>query len=814
MQASFEGVCRGDECLYVILRVEGGCPLARVTAATGAAPGQELPCAVLPIDLVGKIVDGEPAAGLWVVAAPRLAVDLCVQVLGTDGQTLAQKTVGQLASKVSSRLLARKRPELVAAVRGIERDNWSGRTNVRLREAWPAGAGRFVWRVAVDFPSSDASCGVALSLLAADGSRLDAHPLVMEDQTLPDPRDAGMGIRRVTFSAEVAEGLGEVCLVASMDGREDQRGFAFVPKHLSDELLGRGRYLAGGAAGDGAYERWFDLHRATAADLARQREAAGSPCDAGPTFSVVMPAFRTPEAFLAEAIRSVVAQSWPRWELIVVNASPEDEGMTRVLRAYAAEPRLRVVQAENLSIAQNTNAGIAAATGDYVCFLDHDDVLEPDALWRYAEEIRRHPQADLLYCDEDRLRDGHPACPAMKMGPQLSLLYSYNYVTHMLAVSRRALDLTQRSGADVSGAQDYDLTLRAFEVAREVMHVPRVLYHWREHAGSTADGSGQKPYAHEAGRLALSRHLERRGIAARVEDGPLPYTYRVRYALPDPAPLASIVIPTKDHANLLRACVTSVLERTTYPNYELVLVENGSTEAQTFACYQELQAADARVRVVTWEPGEDGFNYSALCNFGASKASGDVLVFLNNDTEVIAAEWLDEMVGQLQRPEVGIVGAKLLFQDGLVQHCGVVANPAGDNCHVNQNLAADNMGNGYVAAFPTEWSMVTGACQALTRQTFGLLGGFDERLAVGFNDSDLCLAACEAGLVCVCTPYALLHHREFSSRGREEGNPQAKARLLREKAYVSGKHPDFYAGGDPALNPNLEPWSGHWELGW
>ena len=813
MQASFEGVCRGDECVYVILRADGEVPRARVLRI-GDPSGQGLPYAILPMDLVGKTADGESVAGLWVVAVPRLAVDFEVLVLGPDGQTVAEKTVGQLASKVSSRLLARKRPELVAAARGIERDSGSGRTSVRLREVWPAGPGRCVWRVAVDFASCDASCDVALRLLSAGGSPVDVSPIVMEDQVLPDPRDAGLHIRRVTFSVEVDEALGDVCLLAGMGGRKDLEGFAFVPRHQSDELLGCGRYLAAGAAGDGAYERWFDLHRATAADLLRQRREVERMGEAAPLFSIVMPVFRTPEDFLQQAILSVVGQSWQRWELVVANASPEDQGVARVLQGFAAEARVRVIEVQNRSISRNTNEGIAVATGDYVCFLDHDDVLEPDALWRYAEEIRRHPQADLLYCDEDRLREGHPACPAMKMNPQLSLLYSYNYVTHMLAVSRRALELTERSGDDVSGAQDYDLTLKAFEVAREIVHVPRVLYHWREHAGSTADGSNQKPYAHEAGRLALGRHLERQGIAARVDDGPLPFTYRVRYRLPNPAPLASVVVPTKDHADLLEACVTSILERTSYPNYELVLVENSSTEQGTFSCYQRLVAADARVRVVTWEPREEGFNYSALCNFGASEARGDVLVFLNNDTDVIAPEWLDELVGQLQRPEVGIAGAKLLFQDGLVQHAGVLANPAGDNCHVNQNLAADNMGNGYVAAFPTEWSMVTGACQALTRKTFDLLGGFDERLAVGFNDSDLCFSAREAGLVCVCTPYALLHHREFSSRGREEGNPKAKARLLQEKAYVMAKHPGFYGTGDPALNANLEPWSGHWELGW
>lgn len=819
MRAAFEGVCRSEECVYAIVRAEGGTPRARVTPVGASGAPAELPAAVLPLDLVGKTVDGRPAAGLWAVATPRLVLDLRVELLDQTGAQLAEKTLGQTSSKVQSRLLARRRPELVAAVRGIERDNWSGRTAVRLREVWPLGPGRCAWRVGVDFPlgaagavaegagpegadPEGADVPAELRLYGAGGASLPVEPIVMEDQVIPDARDDAFRVRRVTFSVPMGDAEGDVCLVASLGG---EVGFALVPARVSGELLGRGRYLATGAGEDSAYERWLDLHRATAADVERQRRAAQAAN--GPSFSVLMVADGTPESQLRQAIQSVEAQSWPLWELIVVNAKPADAGTRAALATFAADSRVRVLEAGDLGGCERTNAGIAAAEGDYLCLVESDGLLEPDALWRYAQAIRRHPEADLLYCDEDRLRDGHPVRPALKVEPQLTLLYSYNYVGRAAVLSRHALDATGRPGADAEGAQDYDLTLRAFEVARDVVHVPHVLYHARE-------GSAAGEQAHEAGRVALIRHLERRGIAATLEDGPVPHTYRVRFAVPDPAPLASIVIPTQDHADLLEVCVRSVLDRTTYPNYEVVLVENGSRDPATFALYDRLTSEDARVRVVTWEPGPEGFNYSKLCNFGAGEARGDVLVFLNNDTDVIEPGWLDELVGQLQRPEVGVAGAKLLFQDGLVQHAGVAANPAGDNCHVSQNLWADNMGYGSVAGFPCEWSMVTGACQAILRRTLDRAGGFDERLAVGFNDSDLCLTLREMGLVCVCTPYALLHHREFSSRGREEGNPAAKARLLREKAYVMSKHPNFYARRDPGINPNLDPWSGHWELGW
>ena len=335
--------------------------------------------------------------------------------------------------------------------------------------------------------------------------------------------------------------------------------------------------------------------------------------------------------------------------------------------------------------------------------------------------------------------------------------------------------------------------------------MPRVLYHWREHDESTSSGSAQKPFAHEAGRTALAAHFGRRKIRVKIEDGVLPYTYRVRYVLPEKLPKVSIVIPTRDHADLLRACVASILDRSTYENYEILLVENSSEEEETFACYDELRASDERVRVVRWKPEVAGeFNFSAIVNFGARQATGEFLVLLNNDTEVIEPAWIEELLGCLMRPEVGVVGAKLLYGDDLIQHVFLSANPNGDFMHPCQNLARDALGPGYAASMPGDCSMVTGACQMMRRSLFESLGGYDERLAVGFNDGDFCLRVADEGYVITVATHALLYHREFTSRGRESQNPQMRVRYIAEKAYVMGKHPEFFAEGDPVVNPNLD----------
>lgn len=800
--------CRGEGTGYVAVVGETNVEGLRATVCTSG--GALVPSTLFPVLVPSeREVLAPEGCHAWIVVFPLLDCS-CVVTLSRKGERLVRHTFSPRASKVASRLLTRRSPEVASLLRGFEQRRGAGRTLLFVREVWPAGEGLVAWRLQAEFPSDDASLVPTLAVYDALATKVDAKVVVMEDHVVPFVRDDGLLVRLVTFSCTLPESLGNFHAVAALGSDMGLQAFACMNAPRAHGMLADVRHMMDGAPANDWYEGWFANTRATDAELARQREACARLDGNKPLISIVVPVYRPKPEFLRVALQSVVAQSYDRWELVAVNASGDWPEVDEVLREVD-DPRIRVIEVPNLSIAENTNAGIEAAQGDYVAFLDHDDALEPDALWHFVQHIRESPEVDMLYCDEDHLVGERVHAPAFKTFPNYGKLYTHNYVTHLLMVSRYALDHTERSGADVSGAQDYDLTLKAFEVARKVVHVPRVLYHWREHEGSTSGGGDQKPYAHVAGQRALEQHLERRGIAARVEDGPLPYTYRIRYELPTPAPKVSIVIPTRDHASLLRTCVESILTRSTYPSFEIVLVENGSVDDETFDLYDEL-CRDERVRVVRWKPGEQGFNYAALVNFGVAHSSGELVVLLNNDTEVIEPAWMEEMAGCLMRPEVGVVGAKLLFYDGLIQHVGMVANPAGDNCHVCQNLTRDAFGAGYAALLPGDYSMVTGACQMTRRSLYDELGGYDEELAVGFNDSDYCLRVGEAGYAVTMAAHALLHHREFSSRGREIADKRLRARLLQEKSRMMAKHPEFYAQGDPALNPNLNGFSPYFDL--
>lgn len=813
----FLAQCRGAARGYLAFEV----PVSKKVRASSHAGGREVPCSVFELDGGSAIVReaGCRAGGrVVVVTVPLLEARQDVSLIATDDGTRLVRTIfDPKLSGLQSRLLTMRKPVLATFLRGVDTELSSLRAHVQLLEIWPDGSDGGVLRIPCRFPTDDAAAELYVEL--RDGRTLEPVELswsVLEDHVVPSEIDPSFSERVVMLSLAAPAGVRNLIIEAGLAGHEGCRDFTSVCERSFAGLRGHFGMLAEGGAPDRDYTVWFEEHRATPELLARQRERSAA--HPGPLMSIVVPVFRTPPAYLRACIDSVLAQSYTSWELVLVNASGPDAGVDGVL-AEVSDPRVRVLQIENASISENTNAGIAAAMGEYVAFLDHDDVLEPDALWCFAEAIARNPESDLLYCDEDHLRDGVYAAPAFKPAPSLTRLHGHNYITHLLMVSRRVLGLAERSGSDVAGAQDYDLTLKAFDVARHIEHVPRVLYHWREHEGSTAGGGNQKPYAHTAGALALKRHLERRGWAGEVLDGPLPYTYRVRFDVPDPAPLVSIVIPSRDHADLLEACASSILQKTEYPNFEIVVVENGSENPETFELYGRLQE-DGRVRVITWTPGllapdaptEHGFNYSALVNYGAAHARGELLLFLNNDTEVIESAWLSEMVGCLEREDVGVVGAKLLFPDGLVQHAGMSVRSEGGFSHVNRNLAASIPGYGFSAGMSQEYSMVTGACQLTRRSLFEDIGGYDERLAVGYNDGDYCLSARERGYVVVYQASAVLQHKEFASRGREATDARLRARLFRERSYTISKHPAFFSSPDPAVNSNFNPDSDWWEL--
>ena len=793
-------LCRGEGLGY--LAFCGSREVDDVRATALAKNGASIPCAIYDVTAEWQrdvLAPGEN--NVWVVVVPLLACDCRVRV-EAKGEKPCKVTFPALRSKLMSRLLATTRPEAAAVLRGFERRRGHGGAMVRILEAWPGVDEATVWRVRATLPLRDEDSPVRLRVYDGVGSEVDAQVVVMEDQVVPSSRDASLRTRLTTFSCAVDQGLRSFFVVAKNEG-DEVCGFDAINAPRARALLEGTRALADGSANDRVYERWFDSHRATTAELAYQREASSNAGEAPLLMSLVVCVEAANAEGLASTMASVCAQSYASWELVLVC----EAGMERQLRdmlALREEERARVVAADSKDVM--ARAGMEAAAGSYVGLVACGDTLEPDALWHFSRAVADHPQADLLYCDEDRLFEGHVGGPSFKTFPNYGKLYECNYLGNLVMASSFALGAAASASVGSGIAYGYDLALRAFEVARDVLRVPRVLYH------AEADRAWG-PNDHEEGKRALAAHLERRGIAAHVADGALPGTYRVCYELSEPMPSVSVVIPTRDHADLLAACVRSVLQRTTYANLDVVLVENNSVERQTFELYDELQGEDERVKVVVWESPEPGaFNYSAIVNYGVAQASGEVIVLLNNDTEVIEPCWLQEMLGCLARPEVGVVGAKLLFEDGLIQHVGMVANPEGDFCHVCQNLTSTALGPTYAAAMPGDYSMVTGACQAMRRTLFEELGGYDEELAVGFNDGDFCLRAREAGYAVTVCAHALLHHREFSTRGRESTDTRLRKRHLLERARVISKHADFFAQGDPALNPNLDGFSGYFTL--
>lgn len=546
------------------------------------------------------------------------------------------------------------------------------------------------------------------------------------------------------------------------------------------------------------YGPWFEKHKPSAEELERQRKKKWKN---PPLISVAVPAYRTPPGFLEQMILSVKEQTYPHWELCIVNASRGEDGMEQVLGRYAGgDERIRVKNLEeNLGIAGNTNEALEMARGEFVGLLDHDDLLAPQALFRIAEALTADPQADAVYTDEDKVTTdlSEHFQPHFKPDFNLDLLRSNNYITHFFVVRTR---LAREAGGfrrEFDGAQDYDFIFRCTEEAKKVLHVPEVLYHWRTHKASTADNPASKMYAFEAGKRAIEAHLARCGqegtVSLRKDLG----FYRVEYPVQGES-LVSILIPNRDQKETLEKCLNSIWEKSTYKNYEILIVENNSSSPEIFNYYREIEKRPG-VRILTWK---EGFNYSAINNFGEKSAAGDYLLFLNNDVEVINPRWIEELLGNCQRKEVGIVGAKLYYPDDTIQHAGTVIGIGGIAGHAFLNMPRSRTGYLHKASLQMDLSAVTAACMMMKRQVFKQLGGFEERLSVAFNDVDLCLRTVQAGYLVVYNPEVELYHYESKSRGAEDSEEKVR-RFQEEIEFMRCRWMDLLKKGDPYYNRNL-----------
>lgn len=552
------------------------------------------------------------------------------------------------------------------------------------------------------------------------------------------------------------------------------------------------------------YGSWFPEHRADEAALLKQRREQ---VPGGPRISVAVPAWHTPERFLVQLIDSLGNQSYANWELVIADAGaaePEEEGKGRSVRGIvseyaAADSRIRYVPLPgNGGIAENTNAALRAASGEYVGFLDHDDFIEPDALYRIARAVT-DTGADLLYTDEDKVTAdlGKYYQPHFKPGFSPDLLRSNNYITHFLVVKKTLAEEAGLFDPDMDGAQDYDFILRCTERAEKIVRVPGVLYHWRTHESSTADNPMSKQYAYDAGKRAIEAHLKRTGTAGEVEALPDFGFYRVRYPA-DTSAKISVIIPNRDETAALDACVRAVLD-TGYPNLEILIVENNSEKRETFEYYRSISSVP-EIRLLRWKKP---FNYSAINNYGVRYAEGDYFLFLNNDVRgTISTDWLTEMLGVCQRRDVGAVGARLYYPDNRIQSAGIVIGIGGVAGSVFTDLPRGRSGYMHKAALMQNLSAVTAACMLVKREAFLDAGGFTEELAVAFNDVDLCLKMRQKGWLIVYDPYAELYHDESRTRGPED-TPEKARRFQGEIEYMRTHYLDLLKEGDPYYNPNL-----------
>lgn len=597
---------------------------------------------------------------------------------------------------------------------------------------------------------------------------------------------------RMGFSVNIPWDQDGVSLVAFSTRTSEILHFEHVSRETRDAMQAQtDRLLRRHAELDPYYNEWFCHHRVKRSELELQRRY---PLPAGPRFSVVVPLVCPLPSSFQETIQSVLDQSYTRWELVLIVSDSSCE-MPRQVAALAEErsARVKVVHPDELyDVVESSGIGVDAVESKYVFVLGQKGVLEPNALYEFARVIADNPTADLLYCDEDVVGSGGTFVqPFFKPDFDCDLLRSINYIGSSFAASKA---LFTRLGTDLSTFDDaacYDMVLRATENASLIYHVPVVLHH-RCVPGASPSEVAQRPCPAQRGLEVLRAHLGRLGLRASVSVSER-NTFKVLYSVPEEKPLVSIIIPTKNNEPVLRRCIESILEKTTYQNFEVLIIDNGSTENDVEMFYAGIK--DARISVWRYDAP---FNFSAIVNEGVRNTRGEYLLLLNNDTEVITPDWIEIMLGNCAREEVGAVGVKLLYPDDTVQHAGV--NVTGGPVHLFSHLPNGSRAYHDFSELPRNLSAVTGACMMTKRSAFASVGGFDEELAVTFNDVDYCLKLRHAGYLVVYCPFAELHHYESISRGADE-DLAGRTRSLREKAVLLTRWPEPYVS-DPYYSPS------------
>lgn len=546
------------------------------------------------------------------------------------------------------------------------------------------------------------------------------------------------------------------------------------------------------------YAAYLNNHKLTDVELAEQRAISFV---YEPLVSIVIPIYNTPLDFLKELIDSIESQTYSNWELCLADGSETDNLKFYVEKYSNNDSRVKYrFLGFNDGISNNTNGAIEIATGDYIAFSDHDDLLRQDALFEVVKAINTKDNVDCVYTDEDKIdMDGKTLFkPHFKPDYNIDLLCSNNYVTHFFVIKKQLLDEIGWLNKEYDGSQDYDLIIRAFEKARLIEHVAKPVYHWRCHRNSTAMNPESKMYCYTAGQKAVQAHWDRLGIPATVDMDAVYGHYVTRYNWKE-TPLVSVIIPNTNHKSDLETCINSILDNSTYANIEIVVVENNSTDDDIFEYYKEIEGSSS-VKIVKYDAE---FNYSKINNYGVSYASGDYILFLNNDTKLIAQDSIKSMLDICMREDVGAVGARLYYADDTIQHAGVVIGADGVMHHAFRNMYKAEYGYFMRSKSVMDVSAVTAACMMIARSDFESVGGFCEKLAVAYNDVDLCFKLRKKGKWIVFDPYSEWYHYESKSRGYDVMSEDKQRRLKAEEAILLDRWHDLIGAGDPYYNVNF-----------
>ena len=546
------------------------------------------------------------------------------------------------------------------------------------------------------------------------------------------------------------------------------------------------------------YMIWLENNKLTEEMLEEQRKTKFKH---EPTISVVVPMYNTEKVFFKELIESLKNQTYSKWELCLADGS---EVPNELLKDYIDDDRIKYsFLNSNLGISENTNKAIEMATGDFIGFLDHDDLLSQDALYEVVKAINEEKNVDFIYTDEDKIDENKERFePYFKPDFSPETLECNNYITHFVVVKKALLKEVGMLNSKFNGAQDFDFVLRATEKAENIVHIPKVLYHWRVHRGSTANVADAKPYAFEAGIKVVEEHLKRMNKEGDVQNGQdIPGIYRINYKVIG-NPKVSILIPNRDNVKLLKEAVSSILELTSYSNYEIVIIENGSTDKETFK-YYDLIKDKTNVKILKFDEDTDEFNYSKLINLGVKNVDGEFVLQLNNDIKIISKDWLDIMVGYSQQKEIGAVGGRLYYEDKTIQHAGIIVGLSGIAGNMLVNLPYGERAYFGRESATRNVAAVTGACLLCRRVLYEEVGYMDEELfKVAFNDVDFCLKLMEKGYRNVYVPYVELYHYESKTRGYEYSK-EKEERFNRESDNFKSKWKEILEKGDPYYNINF-----------